>query len=1600
MFKKISRSLTLKWMIFSILLATIPLTIAGFSIIQIYQKDLKKSVIGVEETKAGMVVERTEAFFDKLTSNLLALVNAEDFKVGISSSYIKNLLENLLYQNDPILELALLDERGRERLKVSKYKVVGPDDLKNRSKNEMFEVASEGKAYYGEFHLTKDMVPMMEIAVPVEEYKGKRVGVLSAKIHLRYLWNLIPQIQIGKEGSTYVVDKKGNLIAHPDTRRVLLGHDVKALPMVEEVVSGKEGHLEFEYPQGEKVLCLYKPIRKIGWGVIVQVPLKEAYEPLRRVAHTAFMWILVGLVIAVIFSLFLTRKLTLPIRRLSNGIREVAEGNLYASIQPTTKDELGLLTESFNQMIKDLRQSQEALRVAEEKYRTIFEKSKDMVYITSVDGKFIDVNQAMVEILGYENKDELFKISVKDTYLNPEERSRFRNEITKEGFIKDFEARLKKKDGTPIDVLITASVRKDEEGHIIGYEGIIKDISFRKKMEEELLQRTEEIQALYDLSVLINQSLDLEKVLLVALDKALSLTGFEMGTVHLLSEDGKTLDLKFYREFSPMFVDNVKVLKYGEGVAGQAIQLKQPVIVPISEYPSPRLLPLLREEGVQITAGVPLISKGRAIGAITLSSRSVHALNPREIHLLESLGNQIGLALENAKLFSNVEKAKSEWETTFDAVTDLITIRHKDYRIIRANKAALKRYGLKPEEMVGKKCFETLHKADHPCDDCYVTETLEMKKPVSGERESEYLKGIFQYYTFPVYDREGEVVAVIDLAREITEEKRLGVEKEVVNHINKILASSLDVRQVIKSVHTELKKVFDSEKMTITLLDESGGGFRYFALEKDYDAKDLLSGRIYAKGGTPFEKVTCTGQPVIVSDTEKSDSWIDQKLLEEGIRSSLVFPLEYKGKIIGTMNFGSREPNHFLDHHVPMLRLIAPGLGISIQNALLFEETRKRLDELTILYEIMKISASSLNLDRMLEEIIHCLNSFFKFDAFGIVLIEKDTKKLVIHPSFIGHPVEEIEKLDLFLGKGVTGRVAEEGTPLLINDVRSDSRYIAYDENVNSEMCVPLTVGQKVIGVIDAQSRTLNAFSEDDLRLLSILGGQIATLIDNLRLYDEMKQSEEKYRTVVEGAHDGICVIGKDHRLKYANKRQAEIQGYAQEELIGMDFRNFLDEKSKQLMSERFIQRERGERLSPRFELNIFRKDGEIRNLEINARMIKSSEEDINYVVFTQDITEKKKMEQQLLQAEKLRALAEMASGVAHDFNNALAVILGNTQLLLYTVQDEDLKETLKTIEKVARDSAQTVRRLQDFTRKRAHQEFFKVHANTIIKDSIEITKPKWKDEAQNRGIRIDMVSNLGEIPPVLGNASELREVITNLIFNALEAMPEGGRIEIRTFQKRKEVFIQISDAGVGIAEEVKKKIFEPFFTTKPFTNTGLGLSMSYGIIKRFGGEIEVESKVGRGTTFTIILPMAEEGREEVVSPPAIKKGRRARILVIDDEELVRGVLSRTLAQVHHQVTLAEDGEKGIQLFQKGKFDMVLTDLGMPGMSGWEVCRRVKKMSPRTPVGMITGWGMEMSRSKMEEYGLDFFITKPFDFGQILNAVAEAMELKGERFLS
>jgi PAS domain S-box-containing protein len=488
----------------------------------------------------------------------------------------------------------------------------------------------------------------------------------------------------------------------------------------------------------------------------------------------------------------------------------------------------------------------------------------------------------------------------------------------------------------------------------------------------------------------------------------------------------------------------------------------------------------------------------------------------------------------------------------------------------------------------------------------------------------------------------------------------------------------------------------------------------------------------------------------------------------------------------------------------------------------------------------------------------------------------------------------------------------------------------------------------------------------------------------------ENARSEERYRAVVESALDGVMVVDTEGRFIYANDRLAELLGSTREDLIGTDSREFMEMEEQQAFFGRNVSSQRGKTdASPRFEVEVRRRDGERREVEVSSTVIHDSQGNRSTVAFLKDVTEKRKLEERLLQVERLRAVAEISSGVAHNFNNALTIILGNAQLLLYTAQDEESRDALKTIEKVSKDSSQTVRRLMEFTRKEIRKELYTLDLNAVIKDSIEMARSKWEDESRGEGISIDAVMNLGPIPPVAGIDSEMKEVITNIIFNAIEAMPDGGRVEIRTFLKENRVYAQISDTGVGMTEEVRKKAFEPFFTTKSFSNTGLGLSMAYGIVKRFGGNIEVESKVGEGTTFSLHFPVDLSGKEETHDSLEIKKSPQARVLVIDDEASVREVLSRILMQADHHVVVAKKGDEGVQLFREKDVDIVLTDLGMPEMSGWEVCSEIKRISPHTPVGMITGWGIRLDPEKVRESRIDFVLSKPFDFNQVLNTVAE-----------
>jgi signal transduction histidine kinase/ActR/RegA family two-component response regulator len=377
---------------------------------------------------------------------------------------------------------------------------------------------------------------------------------------------------------------------------------------------------------------------------------------------------------------------------------------------------------------------------------------------------------------------------------------------------------------------------------------------------------------------------------------------------------------------------------------------------------------------------------------------------------------------------------------------------------------------------------------------------------------------------------------------------------------------------------------------------------------------------------------------------------------------------------------------------------------------------------------------------------------------------------------------------------------------------------------------------------------------------------------------------------------------------------------------------------------------------------------------------------------------ELRRTQQAVVQQERLRALGQMASGVAHDINNALSPITAYSELLLSTLPDlaDAPRERLKKIRQAAEDVAQIVARMREFYRRDLDSDLLeKVNVNKAVEEVVELTRPRWRDLAQRQGISIRVNIEPEPNPPVLVcNASDLREALTNVIFNSVEALPQGGVITLITrsvtrpdLQKggeQQEIQIEIRDNGIGMDERVRQHCLEPFFSTKLQTGgTGLGLAMVYGMVRRHDGSIEIESTPNQGTSVRLIFPIRERAMSSARLQPAHPQPCRSlRILCIDDEPELRQLMRDLLEVHHHKVTVAPGGREGVEIFQsslRGRqpFEIVITDLGMPDMDGHHVARAIKAESPHTPIIMLTGWGTIMKTEGETAPEVDAVLSKP-----------------------
>jgi signal transduction histidine kinase/CheY-like chemotaxis protein len=382
-------------------------------------------------------------------------------------------------------------------------------------------------------------------------------------------------------------------------------------------------------------------------------------------------------------------------------------------------------------------------------------------------------------------------------------------------------------------------------------------------------------------------------------------------------------------------------------------------------------------------------------------------------------------------------------------------------------------------------------------------------------------------------------------------------------------------------------------------------------------------------------------------------------------------------------------------------------------------------------------------------------------------------------------------------------------------------------------------------------------------------------------------------------------------------------------------------------------------------------------------------------------IEEQERIREQFGQIEKMSALGQLASGVAHDFNNTLAGILGRAELLLRRATDPETKRGLNLIIQAAADGGNTVKRIQDFARQRRDHDFLPVAVDQLLIDVNEITRPRWKDRAQASNIHINLNLQIDTNASIMGDASELREVLVNMVFNAVDAMPAGGRLALSAAEVDGAIEIAVSDTGVGMIPEVRSRIFDPFFTTKGKAGMGLGLAVCYGIVQRHQGSVEVKSELGKGTVFRIRLPISE-AKPTTTAPaetPArltlVQTSNSPRILVVDDEQHVRELLADVLESEGYEVTLAQNGIEALRLFGQQNFEAVFTDVGMPGMSGWELARAIREQDSKIPLAVITGWGEAVGSTDQEEAKVDWVVTKPFSITRIAEILMEISNRNG-----
>jgi PAS domain S-box-containing protein len=1209
--------------------------------------------------------------------------------------------------------------------------------------------------------------------------------------------------------------------------------------------------------------------------------------------------------------------------------------------------------------ITERKRAEEALRQSGERYRDLFENANDLIYTHDLNGNFTSLNKTGEKITGY-TREEALEMNMAQVVV-PEQLEKARQMISRkqsEDVSTVYELDIKAKDGRRVSLEVSTRLIY-QDGQPIGVQGIGRDVTKRKLVEAELQASESELRALFaampDVILVLDAEGRYRKVAQtnpkLLYKPSNELVGKTLHDVFPLSQ----ADIFFGHIQSALATQQPVNIDYSLTIDGTEVWFEGTV----SPMPGGSVIWVARDITERKRAEEALEQQVERVAVINRISSAVRrSLDASEVFrtAVRELGSYLGV--DRCAIFMKDEDA-GRLRTVAEYHAPGVRPVDRDFPLAKLRDLIA---GI---EQHGSLAF------DDVANDERISEIYNDVLRASGVRSIMYVgiragEGMPAAFAFSTtrslrHWRDEDLT----LARAVADQTGLAIRQaelyqkaeatssreSLINRLSLAIRASLSLPEVLSTATRELGRALSASRVHLYMYDPENPRTR---AEHEYVASNSSSiKQLEMSFDEPIaQRILRSPGPIVIDDAlDYADGPTDfnaqvrAHATQVRLRSQIICPLIVNGRFRSALCIHQTDRvRRWTEDEVALVEAVAAQLATGIAQAELFEMTGRAKKEWETTFNAMS-------------------DGIFIFDNQG----------QLIRVNRAGAAMEDTWP-HLMLGRRCCDILrTSEGNTCIVERTISEGRSVTI-EIVPERFNRPLLVTAEPI--IEKGSKTI---------------GAVCTARD----LSELRKAEAKARehqsllmNILESARESIYALDPEGHFQWCNNATISATGYKSEQLIGHSFLDITFEADRETARENFERTLEGKPQT--YEARFFAYDGSLRYALFDTAPLVVEGYTTGVLGIARDVTEQKQERQRAAQADKLRALGQLASGVAHDFNNALTAILGRAQLMRRQIADESLVHNLDVIQTAAEDAAATVRRIQTFARQSPAKEFEPLDTSVLLRDAIEITRTRWENEARLRGLRYDVELNADCPYYVLGSASELREVYVNLIVNAVDAMPLGGRLAISCERVNDRLLLRFTDTGLGMTEDVRERIFEPFYTTKGANGTGLGLAVSYGIIERHEGQINVVSELGHGTTFEIDLPAAEQMDASESKTSTLYDAPSMNVLVIDDEDFVRETLADMLGMLGHKVTAVEGGRAALEKLAAADFELVFTDLSMPEMDGWEVAREIRRrFGIEMNVILVTGHGAGTPVAPGDEDLINGIIGKPFDFDQIAEMIAQ-----------